>query len=60
MDDVELVPCPQGACTHYASLELRMGDALMHSLCPEGHDIALAPTVLDHLRALARTQAPRQ
>jgi hypothetical protein len=56
VNEIELIPCPRGGCTFYASLELRVDDALMHSLCPQGHDIALGRTVLEHLRTLARAQ----
>lgn len=45
---VETVPCPR--CGAPAEVVQVPHDALAHSLCAAGHDHALAPPVLAHLR----------
>lgn len=44
------VPCPSGTCVFDAEVVPRQDDPLLHAVCPEGHDTALAPVVLEHLR----------
>ncbi len=48
----DLIPCP--TCWLPADLVAPTAvDVLHHSRCPAGHDNALAPAVLEHLRRLA-------
>ncbi len=57
MDDSgELVPCP----TCWLPADLAPAgpyEDFPHARCPRGHDNALIPAVLEHLRAMAKDEA---
>jgi hypothetical protein len=56
-DPTEFIPCPR--CWLPAELlPPAPHEAFHRSRCPRGHENALIPSVLDHLRALAEPAQP--